>query len=96
MDGTLLDSSSRVLPSSVEALRAAIDAGVTVQLPARPECPNLAFLRTVSAAAAPRMSCVLCVSSQVCLATGKARPAAIAAMDTVGLSGEPTGGQTDV
>ena len=51
MDGTLLDSKSQVLPSSVEALRMAIDRGV-----------------------------------QVILATGKARPAAIKALDNVGLS----------
>ena len=52
MDGTLLDSQSRVLPSSVKALKAALAAGVTV-----------------------------------CLATGKARPAAISAMARVGLAG---------
>lgn len=52
MDGTLLDSSSKVLPSSVEALKAALSAGV-----------------------------------RVCLATGKARPAAVAAMARVGLAG---------
>ena len=52
MDGTLLDSNSRVLPSSVTAIHAALAAGVTVML-----------------------------------ATGKARPAAIAAMHTVGLAG---------
>ena len=52
MDGTLLDSASRVLPSSVAALRAALAQGV-----------------------------------RVCLATGKARPAAMAAMRTVGLTG---------
>lgn len=52
MDGTLLDSASRVLPSSVDALRAALARGVAV-----------------------------------CLATGKARPAAMAAMRTVGLEG---------
>lgn len=52
MDGTLLDSASRVLPSSVDALRAALSRGVAV-----------------------------------CLATGKARPAAMAAMRTVGLEG---------
>lgn len=51
MDGTLLDSKSQVLPSSVEALRMATDRGV-----------------------------------QVILATGKARPAAIKALDNVGLS----------
>lgn len=53
MDGTLLDSRSRVLPSSVAAIRAALDRGVTVFL-----------------------------------ATGKARPAAIRAMEAVGLAGE--------
>lgn len=53
MDGTLLDSRSRVLPSTVDALRAALARGVTVVL-----------------------------------ATGKARPAAIAAMETVGLAGD--------
>lgn len=53
MDGTLLDSSSRVLPSSVTAIRAALAAGVTVML-----------------------------------ATGKARPAAMAAMAAVGLAGD--------
>ena len=52
MDGTLLDSQSKVLPSSVKALKAALAAGVTV-----------------------------------CLATGKARPAAISAMARVGLAG---------
>lgn len=52
MDGTLLDSNSRVLPSTVEALRAALAKGVTV-----------------------------------ILATGKARPAAISCMETVGLAG---------
>jgi hypothetical protein len=52
-DGTLLDSSSRVLPSSVAAIRAAIGRGITVFL-----------------------------------ATGKARPAAIRAMQAVGLAGE--------
>lgn len=52
MDGTLLDSQSQVLPSSVEALHAALAAGVIV-----------------------------------CLATGKARPAAMAAMGKVGLAG---------
>ncbi|EIE27200.1 HAD-like protein [Coccomyxa subellipsoidea C-169] len=50
---TLLDARSKVLPSSVQALRAAINAGV-----------------------------------RICLATGKARPAAIAAMQPVGLAGE--------
>ncbi|KAK9806969.1 hypothetical protein WJX72_008996 [[Myrmecia] bisecta] len=53
MDGTLLDSRSKVLPSSVKALKAAMKAGV-----------------------------------MVCLATGKARPAAVAAMAAVGLAGE--------
>lgn len=53
MDGTLLDSSSKVLPSSVEAIKAAIAAG-----------------------------------TRVCLATGKARPAAVTAMTRVGLAGE--------
>ena len=53
MDGTLLNSSSRVDPSSVEALHAALATGVGV-----------------------------------CLATGKARPAALAAMRSVGLEGE--------
>lgn len=53
MDGTLLDSRSQVLPSSVDAIRAALAAGVTVML-----------------------------------ATGKARPAAIAAMQRVGLAGD--------
>ena len=53
MDGTLLDSRSQVLPSSVDAIRAALDVGVTVML-----------------------------------ATGKARPAAIAAMQRVGLAGD--------
>lgn len=52
-DGTLLDSSSRVLPSSVAAIRAALDRGIIVFL-----------------------------------ATGKARPAAIRAMEAVGLAGE--------
>lgn len=52
-DGTLLDSRSRVLPSSVAAIRAALARGVTVFL-----------------------------------ATGKARPAAIRAMEAVGLAGE--------
>ena len=52
--GTLLDARSKVLPSSVQALRAAINAGV-----------------------------------RICLATGKARPAAIAAMQPVGLAGVP-------
>jgi hypothetical protein len=53
--GTLLDSNSRVLPSSAEALRAALAAGVTVVL-----------------------------------ATGKARPAAMAALSEVGLTGAVT------
>lgn len=53
MDGTLLDSRSRVRPSSARALREVLERGV-----------------------------------QVCLATGKARPAAIKAMETVGLAGE--------
>jgi hydroxymethylpyrimidine pyrophosphatase-like HAD family hydrolase len=53
MDGTLLDSRSQVLPSSVTAIKAALAAGVTVML-----------------------------------ATGKARPAAIAAMHKVGLVGD--------
>ena len=52
MDGTLLDSQSKVLPSSVKALKAALAAGVLV-----------------------------------CLATGKARPAAMSAMARVGLAG---------
>lgn len=52
-DGTLLDSRSRVLPSSVAAIKAALARGVTVFL-----------------------------------ATGKARPAAIKAMEAVGLAGE--------
>jgi len=50
--GTLLDSNSKVLQSSVIALKAAISAGVTV-----------------------------------CLSTGKARPAAMAALQPVGLAG---------
>jgi len=54
MDGTLLNSSSRVDPSSVEALHAALATGV-----------------------------------KVCLATGKARPAALNAMRFVGLAGPP-------
>eukprot|EP00884_Botryococcus_braunii_P004928 jgi/Botrbrau1/14436/Bobra.0014s0082.1 len=53
MDGTLLDSRSQILPSSVEVVRAALAAGV-----------------------------------RVCLATGKARPAAMSALSRVGLSGE--------
>lgn len=57
--GTLLDGRSKVLPSSVQALRAALKAGVTV-----------------------------------CLATGKARPAAIAAMQSVGLAGALTARST--
>ena len=52
MDGTLLDGQSKVLPSSVDALHAALAAGV-----------------------------------KVCLATGKARPAALRAMESVGLAG---------
>lgn len=52
MDGTLLDGQSNVLPSSVDALHAALAAGV-----------------------------------KVCLATGKARPAALRAMEKVGLAG---------
>ncbi len=52
MDGTLLDSQSKVLPSSVDALHAALAVGV-----------------------------------KVCLATGKARPAALRAMERVGLAG---------
>jgi hypothetical protein len=50
--GTLLNGHSKVLPSSVQALQAALKAGV-----------------------------------RICLATGKARPAAIAAMQPVGLAG---------
>jgi len=53
MDGTLLDSSSSVLPSSVDAIRMAMDRGV-----------------------------------KVILATGKARPAAVKAMEKVGLAGD--------
>ena len=53
MDGTLLDSRSRVLPSSVEAIKAALARGV-----------------------------------RVVLATGKARPAAIAACEAAGLAGD--------
>ena len=53
MDGTLLDSSSEVLSSSVHAINEALSKGV-----------------------------------QVILATGKARPAAMAAMERVGLAGE--------
>lgn len=53
MDGTLLDSRSRVLPSSVAAIKAAIARGVTVML-----------------------------------ATGKARPAAVRAMQAVDLAGD--------
>jgi hydroxymethylpyrimidine pyrophosphatase-like HAD family hydrolase len=53
MDGTLLDSRSQVLPSSVAAIKAALASGVNVML-----------------------------------ATGKARPAAIAAMQKVGLVGD--------
>jgi Cof subfamily protein (haloacid dehalogenase superfamily) len=51
MDGTLLNSNSELLPSSVEALRMATDRGV-----------------------------------QVILATGKARPAAMKALERVGLA----------
>ena len=51
--GTLLDSQSKVLPSSVSAIKAALDQGVLV-----------------------------------CLATGKARPAAISALQSVGLAGK--------
>ena len=50
--GTLLDSNSKILPSSVSALKAALNEGVLV-----------------------------------CLATGKARPAAISALQSVGLAG---------
>lgn len=53
MDGTLLNSSSEVLPSSVDALRMARDRGV-----------------------------------RVILATGKARPAAMKALENVGLAGD--------
>lgn len=53
MDGTLLDSNSQCLPSSVQAIRLALDRGV-----------------------------------RVILATGKARPAAIKAMEKVGLAGD--------
>lgn len=53
MDGTLLDSSSRILPSSALAIRAALERGV-----------------------------------RVILATGKARPAAIAACRLAGLAGD--------
>ncbi|KAL4528549.1 hypothetical protein Ndes2437A_g03114 [Nannochloris sp. 'desiccata'] len=53
MDGTLLDSRSQVLPSSVSAIKAALAAGVKVML-----------------------------------ATGKARPAAMAAMQKVELVGD--------
>lgn len=53
MDGTLLDSQSRVLPSSAEAIRAALARGV-----------------------------------RVVIATGKARPAAIAACEAAGLAGD--------
>lgn len=52
MDGTLLDSNSRVLPSSAAALREVLAAGVIVML-----------------------------------ATGKARPAAVAALTEAGLAG---------
>ena len=51
--GTLLDSRSKILPSSVSAIKAALDQGVLV-----------------------------------CLATGKARPAAISALQSVGLAGK--------
>lgn len=54
MDGTLLDSRSQVLPSSVDSLKAAAAQGV-----------------------------------MLCLATGKARPGAIRAMQAAGLAGEP-------
>lgn len=60
MDGTLLDSRSKVLPSSAEALKAALAAG-----------------------------------TRVCLATGKARPAAIAAMAKAGLAGRVTPSRAD-
>jgi magnesium-transporting ATPase (P-type) len=53
MDGTLLDSSSRIRPESAEAIRAATALGV-----------------------------------RVVLATGKARPAAIAACRDAGLEGD--------
>lgn len=53
MDGTLLNSTSSILPSSVAAIRAALDRGVSV-----------------------------------ILATGKARPAAMTAMQAVGLCGD--------
>ena len=53
--GTLLDSQSKILPSSVTAIKAALDQGVLV-----------------------------------CLATGKARPAAISALQSVGLAGAAT------
>jgi hydroxymethylpyrimidine pyrophosphatase-like HAD family hydrolase len=53
MDGTLLDSRSRILPSSAAAIRAALAKGVTVVL-----------------------------------ATGKARPAAVAACAVAGLAGD--------
>ncbi len=52
MDGTFLDSRSRVRPSAAKAVRAALDLGI-----------------------------------RVVLATGKARPAAIKACETVGLAG---------
>lgn len=52
MDGTLLDSGCRILPSSVDAIRAVLSRGVRVML-----------------------------------ATGKARPAAQAALASVGLAG---------
>lgn len=53
MDGTLLDSRSRILPSSAAAIRAALARGV-----------------------------------RIVLATGKARPAAVAACDAAGLAGD--------
>jgi hydroxymethylpyrimidine pyrophosphatase-like HAD family hydrolase len=53
MDGTLLDSRSRILPSSAAAVRAALDRGV-----------------------------------RIVLATGKARPAALAACREAGLAGD--------
>jgi Cof subfamily protein (haloacid dehalogenase superfamily) len=53
MDGTLLDSASNVLPSSVQAIQAALRCGVRVML-----------------------------------ATGKARPAAMAALAPLGLAGD--------
>lgn len=53
MDGTLLNSQSQILPSSKEAILAAISKGIKVML-----------------------------------ATGKARPAALAACEKVGLAGQ--------